>query len=415
MNLFVCGFCHATANLALRERFALSEGAAALESLCALDEVAGGFVLSTCNRTEIVADLCPAADGVALKRWLLDYCGVGDPVPEHSLYLLRGAEALRHVAQVGSGLDSQVLGEPQILGQLKDAVQLAVETEALSPGMHGLMQRVFGLIKQVRSRTDIGVRPTSIASRAVQLARMLLIGRDHSALLVGAGETAQLVGAHLRSVGIERIVVANRSRLSALHLAERLGGEAALLVEIEAHLRDVDVVISSTQSQLPVIGKGAVESAFRHRRRRPLLMFDLAVPRDIEPQVGRLADVYLYTLDDLRDSAEEGMAQRLEAAEEAQQLLEAGVRELLQGLDERASSELLRRYQSSAETRAGEVLGEAGARLAAGESPEDVLRLLSHRLTQTLMHEPRTWLRHLAREHPDALHSLGELDSGAGR
>jgi len=325
---------------------------------------------------------------------------------------------LRHLLGVASGLDSLVLGEPQILGQTKGAYQAAVRTGLLGGRLSRLFQQAFAAAKQVRSETAIGARPVSVAYAAVSLARQIFASLEgRRALLVGAGEMIELTVRHLCEQGLGGVVVANRSLERARRLAEVHAGEAVALGEIGEHLAGVDMVISCTGAELPVLGKGMVERALRSRRHAPLFMVDLAVPRDIEPEVGELSDVYLYGLDDLREVIEEGRRARAAAAEQAELILEAHVERYLAWERTQAAVGSIRAYRARAAATREELLEQARRRLARGEDPEAVLEHLAHRLTNRLIHAPTVGLRQAA-EQGDATGlerlslSLGVADSG---
>lgn len=326
MTLIALGINHNTASLDVREKVAFSSTQieSALRAAIAgagLSEVA---ILSTCNRTELYAYGSGQAN--SLIQWLAEYKQVNVAELEQSHYLYTASEAASHMMKVASGLDSLVLGEPQILGQMKSAYAVAREAGVLGGHLHDVFQRVFSVAKRVRSETAIGENPVSVAYAAVSLAQQIFSDlKQDTALLIGAGETIELVARHLAEQGIKKLIVANRTLGNARSLAEQFGAEAILLADIPEHLHRADIVISSTASQLPLLGKGAVEQALKRRRHKPMFMVDIAVPRDIEAQVGDLADVYLYTVDDLKEVIDENMRSRQQAAKIAEEIIVEGL------------------------------------------------------------------------------------------
>jgi glutamyl-tRNA reductase len=314
MKLIALGINHNSAAVEVRERvaFAPEQVNEALNDACAdasLDEV---VILSTCNRTEIYAiasdKLELAEKARQLISWMANYHHLSSEDLHQSAYHYEADEALHHMMQVASGLDSMVLGEPQILGQMKSAYAVAGESGTVGSELGRVFPRVFSIAKRVRTDTAIGENPVSVAFAAVDLAGHIFsdLGSS-SALLVGAGETIELVARHLIEAGVNKIVIANRTLGRARELAQKFSAEAVLLSEIPGQLEHADIVITSTASQLPILGKGAVENALKLRKHRPMLMVDIAVPRDIEPQVGDLRDVYLYSVDDLRDIVDQNL------------------------------------------------------------------------------------------------------------
>jgi glutamyl-tRNA reductase len=287
-----------------------------------------------------------------------------------------------------------VLGEPQILGQIKTAYAQAGEAQAVGPVLNRMFQHAFAVAKQVRTDTAIGASPISVAFAAVSLARQIFgdLG-SKTALLIGAGETIELAARHLRGNGIGRMIVANRTFERAHALAEPFGGFAIALHELGDHLHEADMVITATASQLPILGKGAVESALKRRKRRPMFMVDIAVPRDIEPEVGDLEDVYLYTVDDLEQVIDENRRSRQEAAQQAEEIIDAQVGHFLDWLRMQGSADIIRDLRASAEQTRDEVLERALGQLAQGRPPEEVLRHMAHALTNKLMHAPTVALR----------------------
>ncbi|WP_292363503.1 glutamyl-tRNA reductase, partial [Methylophaga sp. UBA1464] len=309
MHLVTYGINHTTAPVAVREKlsFDADKLPLALASLMLNDSVIEAVIVSTCNRTEIYCHLDEDYDNSVLL-WLHNFQQQDATALQSYLYHYEGADAVRHLFRVASGLDSLVLGEPQILGQLKTAYTQALNAKALGKSLGRLFQHAFAVAKQVRTDTAIGNSPVSVAFAAVSLAKQIFSNlAESTALLIGAGETIELVARHLFDNGIKRLIIANRTVERAHMLATSVNGYAISLSEIPAHLAEADIVISSTASQLPILGKGTVESALKQRKRRPIFMVDIAVPRDIEAEVGQLEDIYLYTVDDLHDIIEENL------------------------------------------------------------------------------------------------------------
>lgn len=395
MTLLALGINHKTADVAVREQVAFtpSQLEAALVELKSLPAVSEAAVLSTCNRTELYC--VTEAQG---EQAVIDWLGRFHSLPVEELtrcaYHYLDASAARHLMRVASGLDSMVLGEPQILGQLKDAYQQARQHQGLGGELERLFQHTFAVAKQVRTETGIGENPVSVAYAAVSLATRIFDDLSRSrALLVGAGETIELVARHLREAGIKGLIVANRTRERAEQLTGEFGGEAITLGEIPQALERADIVITSTASPLPILGKGMVERALKVRRHRPIFMVDIAVPRDIEPQVGELDDVFLYTVDNLHEVIEENRRHRQVAADQAEDLISQGVSHWQHERRVRGAGELIKRYREQGEALRQGAEAQALAQLARGEDPEKVLRRLSQQLTNKLMHGPTLRLR----------------------
>jgi glutamyl-tRNA reductase len=296
MQLAICGINHQTAPVHIRENIAFNDDvlAAALESLRQQTHVVEAVIVSTCNRTEIYCHLDEQND-TAIAEWLHTFQHQTANTLNEFLYYHTGEDAIRHLLRVACGLDSMVLGEPQILGQIKSAYSNALNANTIDKCLGRLFQHSFTVAKQVRTDTAIGSSPVSVAFAAVSLAKQIFSDLSQStALLIGAGETIELTARHLRDNNIGRIIIANRTIERAHTLAEQVNGYAISLSEMPGHLAEADIVISSTASQLPILGKGVVESALKTRKRRPIFMVDIAVPRDIEAEVGDLEDIYLY-------------------------------------------------------------------------------------------------------------------------
>lgn len=393
MTVFTFGINHRTAPLALREKAAIAPEAMveALQALVARADISEAAILSTCNRTEIYG---AEGDIDRVMAWFADYAGVSSAALAAAYYHFEQEESVRHMMKVACGLDSMILGEPQILGQLKSAYAVAREAGTVATRLNQMFQQSFSIAKQVRTHTAIGQNPVSVAYAAVSLSQQIFANmRDISALLIGAGETIELVARHLKEKGVGRIIIANRTLNHAKELAENFAAEAILLSDISDYLHHADMVISSTASQLPVLGKGAVESALKKRKHRPMFMVDIAVPRDIEPQVGDLDDVYLYTVDDLKEVIRENLRNREDAATQASEIIEQGVRSWLQQYRALGAVDAIRAYRSAAETLRGEELDRALRALQKGDDPEQVIKQLARGLTNKLLHMPTQHLK----------------------
>ena len=395
MSVIALGLNHATAPLDLRGRvaFAPEQLAAALHGF--RERMRGpqrpeAALLSTCNRTELYFTSEPGRAGDVVHPaidWLAAQGRVsGERMREHA-YVLEDRAAARHAFRVASGLDSMVLGEPQILGQMKEAMRHAESAGTLGSTLHQLFQRSFSVAKEVRSSTEIGSHSISMAAAAVRLASQLF--EDLSkirVLLVGAGEMVELVATHFAARRPLTMAVANRTLERGEKLAGRFGAQALRLAELPTVLHDYDVVVSCTASSLPIIGLGAVERALKARRHRPMFMVDLAVPRDIEPEVGRLADVYLYTVDDLAEVVQSAGEKRQAAVEQAEAIVDAGVQSFAHWLDQRAAVPLIQALNRQADDWRANEMARARRLLARGEDVDHVLDALSRGLTQKLLH-----------------------------
>jgi len=419
MAFLALGINHKTASVDVRERVAFTpeQLVEALQQLCQRTGTREAAILSTCNRSELYIEQS-GAQAEAVLEWLADYHQLSAADLRACAYVHEDADAVRHMMRVAAGLDSLVLGEPQILGQMKSAYAVAREAGTVGPLLGRLFQATFSAAKQVRTDTAIGENPVSVAFAAVSLARQIFSDLQRSqALLIGAGETITLVARHLHEQGVKRIVVANRTLERAKVLAEEFGAHAVLLADIPQELVNSDIVISSTASQLPILGKGAVESALKQRRHKPIFMVDIAVPRDIEPEVGELDDVYLYTVDDLHEVVAENLKSRQGAAQAAEEMVAGGVNDFMARLRELAAVDVLRAYRQQGERLRDEELQKAQRLLANGGNAEDVLMQLARGLTNKLLHAPSVQLKKLSAEgRLDALamaQELFALDEGA--
>ncbi|MGO2235649.1 glutamyl-tRNA reductase [Marinomonas sp. UCMA 3892] len=396
MPLITVGINHKTAPVSIRERvaFAPEKMIDALSSLISENKANEAVIVSTCNRTELycsVEDLSKVDDVIA---WLGKYHGIALPELQQYCYTHADDDSVRHVMRVASGLDSLILGEPQILGQVKSAYAVSQEGSCIGPELESLFQRTFSVAKRVRTDTAIGENPVSIAFAAVSLAQRIFADiRNSTALLIGAGQTIELVARHLKENGIKHIIVANRTLARAQILADELNAEAIMLGDIGDYLSQADIVISSTASQLPIIGKGMVERATSQRRHSPMLLIDIAVPRDIEPEVEEVNDAYLYTVDDLHSVIEENVRARQDAAKAAEQMIEEGVDSYRRVVESRKVSDLIVTFRQSAEAIKNTELEKALKGLEMGQSPEQVLNKLAHGLMNKLIHAPTRYLR----------------------
>ncbi|RSZ47098.1 MULTISPECIES: glutamyl-tRNA reductase [unclassified Variovorax] len=393
MSVWALGLNHTTAPLDLRGRFAfaLDQIAPTLQSL--RSSFATGrhpqveaAIISTCNRTEIYC----ASEHAALDHtfgWLAQSGGVAPALLRSHAYTLHDDEAARHAFRVASGLDSMVLGEAQILGQMKDAVRAAETAGALGSTLNQLFQRSFAVAKEVRTATEIGAHSISMAAAAVRLAGQLFEDlRKTRVLFVGAGEMIDLAATHFAAKEPKAIAIANRTLERGEKLASRFGGEAMRLADLPSRLAEFDIVVSCTASTLPIIGLGAVERALKARKHRPMFMVDLAVPRDIEPEVKALEDIYLYTVDDLAQVVQQGQANRQAAVAQAEVIIDAGVQSFMHWLGQRGTVPLIQQLNAQADEWRAAEMARARKLLAKGESIDAVLEAMSRGLTQKMMH-----------------------------
>jgi glutamyl-tRNA reductase len=389
MSVWALGLNHHTAPLDLRGRFAfaLDQIAPTLHGLRAsLARQPEATLLSTCNRTEIYG-AGSSSDLEHTLEWLAHNGGVSASLLRAHAYTLKGDQAARHAFRVASGLDSMVLGEPQILGQMKDAVRAAEDAGAMGTTLHQLFQRSFAVAKEVRTSTEIGAHSISMAAAAVRLAGQLFEDLSEiKVLFVGAGEMIDLAATHFAAKNPKSMAIANRTLERGEKLASRFGAEVMRLGDLPARLHEFDAVISCTASTLPIIGLGAVERAVKLRKHRPMFMVDLAVPRDIEPEVKALPDIYLYTVDDLAHVVQTGKNSRQAAVAEAEVIIDAGVQNFMHWLDQRGTVPLIQQLNAQADAwRAAEIV-RAKKLLAKGESIDTVLEALSRGLTQKMLH-----------------------------
>ena len=400
MHILTLGLNHRTAAVDLRERTAFSPEQLpdAVRSLTASSDVAEATILSTCNRTEIYCRQENPASAPVLD-WLRDYGDLPSDVLNSSTYALPGEQAVQHAFRVASGLDSMVLGEPQILGQMKSAFSVAHQAGTTGKILNRLFQHTFSVAKQIRTDTAIGASAVSIAFAAVDLAKRIFSSlNEQTVLLIGAGETIELVARHLKQNEVRHMIVANRSIERAQALTEQLGSEAISLADIPERLHQADIVVASTASTLPILGKGTVETALRQRRHRPMFLIDLAVPRDIEAQVDELEDVFLYTVDDLHKVVAENQASRQVAAVEAEKIIDFQVVRFMRWMRSLDSVPTIRSLRDQVEILREAELADAKRRLANGEDPEQVLEHFSHNLSRKFSHAPSQALKQAGQE-----------------
>ncbi|HEX5122741.1 MAG TPA: glutamyl-tRNA reductase [Rhodanobacteraceae bacterium] len=395
MALVAVGLNHLTAPLEFRERVAFAPGdtVSALAALTAEPGVKEAAILSTCNRTELYCTVDGGSEATP-AAWLKRHHQLTGERLGEFLYLHTDADAVRHLFRVATGLESMVLGEPQILGQVKDAYALARDAHTLNAPLERLFQNTFQVAKRVRSDTRIGANPVSVAFTAVRLAERLFADLSQACvLLIGAGETIELAARHLTEAKVRRLIVANRTLENAQALASRFGGYAITLADLPKHLSEADVVIASTASREPVLDRDTVAAALAQRRRKPMFLVDIAVPRDIDPAVSSIEDAYLYTIDDLRAVIDENLRGRREAARDAEAMIELSVEHFMgwwRALDLRNPVTELRKH---AEANRDEVLAKAQAMLARGRPADEVLGFLANTLTNKLLHAPSANLR----------------------
>lgn len=417
MNLLIVGINHTSAPVEMREQVAFTpeQLVDALKTLAHHADLSEVAILSTCNRTEVIAT-SPSIDTQAIVNWLANYHGLNVTDLSPSIYEKLNKDAALHAVRVACGLDSMVIGEPQILGQVKEAYEHARRIGTLGTELQHLSQTTFRIAKRVRTETSIGENTVSVASTAVTLAGRLFsdLPACHI-LLIGAGDTSELVGQHLLSAGINQITIANRTLENARRLAHELGGTAIDLQSIPAKLPEADIVIASTAARLPVLGKGVVERALKSRKHRPILMVDLAVPRDIEPEVAQLRDIYLYSVDDLQEIIEANLSDRLQAADAAEQIVTEEVSAYRSRHETRHVDATMVRFRALHENIKQDELNKALSRLERGVDPAEVMSQLANQLTNKFLHAPSAGIRDAASNGSDerlaAIRDLYDLDN----
>lgn len=397
MNLFVLGVNHETAPVDIREKISFSpeqvqQALVELKERCPADET---IILSTCNRTEVYCNL-KTQTPQQIEEWLHHFFGLESTQINEFLYEYFDLDAIKHIMRVSSGLNSLVLGEPQIFGQIKDAYNAAHKANTIHQQLDALFQHIFRTVKQVRTDTAIGSSPVSVAFSAVALSKQFFGNlEEQTALLLGAGETIELVARHLKEHHIGNLIIANRTVEKAHQLTESLGGYAIGLNEIEDHLHEADMIIASTASPAPLINKEQVAKALKKRRHKPIFMVDIAVPRDIDPEIGSLSDIYLYTVDDLQAIIEENKQSRKDASLEAEEIVCTQAESfLLQYQASQQATPVIQAYREEGNQLKEQALGDALQRLTNGDDPKLVITKLANQLTNRLMHTPTSNLHH---------------------
>ncbi len=403
MSLVVIGINHKTATVDLREKVAFSPDKIheAMKSLANQTKTGEAVIISTCNRTELYTN---TADETDVIRWLEEYHQLSHEDVESCLYKYHGQAVVQHLMRVSSGLDSLILGEPQILGQVKQSFVKAKEAGTVAITMDRMFQNTFSVAKKIRTETEIGAAAVSVAFAAVSMAKHIFSALSATkVLLIGAGETIELVAKHLKDNGVDSMVVANRTLSRAEGMCKEFGATAITLEQIPDFLPKADIVISSTASPLPILGKGMVEKALKQRRHQPMLLVDIAVPRDIEAEVAELDDAFLYTVDDLQSIIEQNMASRREAAEQAEIIAEQESHLFMEWIRSLESVDSIREYRSKSLAIKDELVERAINKLAQGGDSEQLLLELANKLTNKLIHAPTQALTAASRK--------GDLDS----
>ncbi|MCL4142654.1 UNVERIFIED_CONTAM: hypothetical protein GTU68_050509 [Idotea baltica] len=402
MSLLALGLNHNTAPIAIRERAVIDENnlEKALHNLKKVEQVKEAAIVSTCNRTEIYCGM-QGNDAEPVSDWMHEFLDMTDSQFLPHLFAHKDQRAVHHLMRVCSGLDSLVLGEPQILGQIKQAYRDADDVGTVGTELSQLFQSAFSVAKQVRTDTAIGSSPVSVAFAAVTLAKQIFADfSEHKALMIGAGDTTTLASQHLKASGIGHITIANRTLSRAHTLATAVDGQAIELSQLPDALAHADIIISSTGAPLPILGKGAIEAAMRARRYRPLLIVDIAVPRDVEPQVGDIDGVFLYTVDDLNNVVDEGRKNREAAAEQAEEIVQHQVEVFMRRVRALGANDSIRLYRDQVQQTQAALLEKSRKQLLNGQDPESVLEQFAHAFGNKLMHAPTKQMRKAA-EHGD--------------
>lgn len=418
MTLLTVGLNHITAPLSIRETAAFppEQFDSALDAFLRLPHVHEGAILSTCNRTELYA-VTDAPVDAELRHWLCAQRGLDVHAMARYFYTHHDRETIRHSLRVAAGLDSMILGEPQILGQMKNAYRSARAARGTGPLLTRLFEHSFAVAKQIRSQTDIGANPVSVAYAGVSLARQIFADlSETSAMFIGAGETVELAARYLAEAGVQRMIFANRSAERAQSLATRYQGYAIALDDVAAHLAEADMLVSSTAAPGHIVHFDDLRRAVKKRRRKPMFVLDLAVPRDIDPAAGELEDIYLYSVDDLQSVIDDNRRSREKAAALADGMLDGRIEEYIDWLDSRQATETIRTLREQAHDTREQVLARARRRLARGDDVQDVLDYVGRTLTNKLIHHPSATLRNARGAHQQELlssaHDLFALGDG---
>ena len=433
MSLLLVGINHTTASIALREKVAFPPEIIgdALRDLFQQTGVEEAVIVSTCNRTEIYLGIAKTEEALEVQAndsplhanrllvdqrtivmdWLSAYHKLESEDLNECSYFYGDDDVVRHLMQVSCGLDSMILGEPQILGQIKSAYAVSRDLSVVGAGLGRAFEEAFSIAKEVRTDTAIGENPVSVAYAAVTLAERIFSDLTSlSALLIGAGRTIELVAKHLVEKGVTQIVVANRTLDNALEIAERFDAHGTLLSDIPEQLVNADIVVSSTNSQLPLLGKGAVERALKQRRHKPMLLVDLAVPRDIEQEVSQVADAYLYSIDDISGVIEDSQKSREEAAAQAKSIIDRGVDEYKKRVRSLHAVDTVRAFRDKANAIRELELDKAMKALEKGESATVVIEGLARTLTNKLIHSPSVQMKQASAEgRHDVLELIQQL------
>jgi len=396
MALIAYGINHRCAPVQIREQLAVSgqESPGLLKELVASDAVNEAMVLSTCNRTEFYIE---GKDGISLLNNLNKQTGYDQQLFQQYGYCFRNQDAVSHVMRVACGIDSMVLGEPQIVGQMKQAFELANEAGSIGSYLGRMFQTVFTVSKQIRTHTDIGRNPISLASAVLDLAKQIFSDLTRKkVLLIGGGETIELVAQRCLTAGIRRFVIANRTEAKVDHIISRVGGHFIQLSDIPVYLRDVDIVVSATASPLPILGKGTIESALKMRRHRPIFMVDLAVPRDIEGEIADLEDIYLYNIDDLQDIIEKNTHSRQQAVGHAQSIIELQSGHFMREIELLSEASTIRAFRREFESQRDKAYAQVIGQLKQGVDPEQVVKEYGRLLCNKIMNFPTKKIREAA-------------------
>jgi glutamyl-tRNA reductase len=405
MPLLTTGISHHTATLETREKIAIAriDYAMRVKELHELDGVEEVVVVSTCNRTEIYS-IGPRQSREQVRQWLQAKGGLSDAEMATHCYVHERENAVRHLFRVAAGLESLVLGESQIVGQLKESWQMAHAAGGVGKVLDRLFQHAFNTGKRIRSKTGIGEHPVSVAYTTVMLAKQIFGDlTSKTVILVGAGEMVELCGRYLHDKGVSSLIIANRSLERAAELADQFGAHAVALADLPDVLHKADILISSTASQEPVIHAAAVKSALKQRRNQPMFLVDIAVPRDIHSDVGRLGNVYLYTIDDLQQVVDKNLSKRNDAAEAASGDVSDAVEEFMRWLNSARAVVYLQILHKHARTNSEELVAKALRKIKAGQDTEQVITQLANTLTKRILHLPSTRLRQAAEEQDDEL------------